>query len=318
MTQQPTPPDPHPDDQSDDRVEAANGIPHHPMGRTPLYEAYNSARYQRQEIIRKIQALTNRRLICYVSADGCGIDRDDTLHFNDLVHHLPSGQDVELMLHTLGGDPDIAEKLIRLLRSKVGTAELHIIVPEHAKSAGTLMVLGADRVVMSDTSELGPIDPQMLIVDSNGIRRWQPVQTYLDAYEENARTAAQNPNDLAAQIMLNKLDPPTIKNCEAVKERARQSAESLLRSGMFRNGGNWSLTVSELLDTRRWLTHSQMISWEEAQHPNLGLHVDYLELQSPLWQQYWQLYCLQRLAIRDDQKLYESDFVSMTIGGSSR
>ena len=288
-------------------------------GRTPLYEAYNSPRYQRQEIIKKIQSLRNRPLICYVSADRCRIDRDDTLHFNDLVHHLTPGQDTEFMLHTLGGDPDIAEKLLRLVRSRIGDAELRIIVPEHAKSAGTLMVLGGDRVVMSDTSELGPIDPQMLIIDNNGIPRWQPVQNYLDAYDEASKVLAQNPNDAAAQIMLGKLDPSTVKRCQAVKERARQSAETLLRNGMFRNNdGNWSLTVSELLDTKRWLTHSQMISWEDAQHPNLGLAVEYLASRSPLWQLYWKLYCLQRLAIRDNEKLFESDYVSLSIDGSTK
>ena len=55
----------------------------------------------------------------------------------------------------LGGKADSAEKLVRMVRSKVGAAALRIIVPDFAKSAGTLMVLGADSVVMSDMSELG-------------------------------------------------------------------------------------------------------------------------------------------------------------------
>ena len=303
MTQQPA--SPQPDEEH--------------RGRTPLYEAYNSARYQRQEIIKEIQGCTNRPLICYVSADRCRIDREDTLHFNDLIHNLTPEQDADFMLHTLGGDPDIAEKLARLVRSKVGEAKLQVIVPEHAKSAGTLMVLGADAVVMSDTSELGPIDPQMLIIDNNAIPRWQPVQDYLDAYDEACRTLAQNPNDVAAQIMLGKLDPTIVKRCLAVKERARQSAEKVLRNGMFRNNdGNWSLTVSELLNTRQWLTHSQSISWEEARHPSIALTVEYLPPHSKLWRLYWKLHCLQRLAIRDNQKLFESDYVSLPIDGSTK
>ena len=36
---------------------------------------------------------------------------------------------------------------------------------------------------------------------------------------------------------------------------------------------------------------------------------------NPVWANYWKLYCLQRLEVSDDKKLFESDFVSMTIEG---
>ena len=196
-----------------------------------------------------------------------------------------------------------------LMRKRVGTAKLRIIVPDFAKSAGTLMVLGADSVVMSDMSELGPIDPQEPLFG-----RWQSVQNYLDAYKTHAGSLRTDHNNLAAQIMLGKLDPATLRLCEAVKNRARQAAENLLKRGMFRNGGNWTRTVSELLDTTRWLSHGQMISWEDARDPQIGLVVEYREYHSAEWQNYWQLYCLLRLAVGVRQKLYESDHASLIIG----
>ena len=215
--------------------------------------------------------------------------------FVDLLHNVWPDESMELLLHTPGGNIDAAEKLIRMVRSKVGEAEFYIIVPEFAKSAGTLMVLGADRVVMSDMSELGPIDPQLPFPDSYGKVRWQTVQNYLDAYDEYTKTLTEQPGNVAAQVMLGKLDPAIVKLCQAVKERARQCAGDLLKRGMFREGGNWTLTVSELIDTKRWLSHSQMISWEDAQHPDtIGLVVEYLDQQSEEWQEYWRLYCLQR------------------------
>ena len=286
-----------------------------PLGnRTPLFQANGAARYQRQTIIQEIQSLTGRRLICYVSGSGCMINDNDTMPFVDILYHVRSGESVDLLLHTHGGSIDAAEKLVRMVRSQVGEAEVRVIVPEFSKSAGTLMVLGADRVVMSDMSELGPIDPQMVFADSSGLRRWQSVQNYLDAYDEHTKAIKQDPNNVAAQIMLGKLDPATVKLCQAVKERARQCAEDLLKRGMFRESGNWSRTVSELLDTKRWLSHSQMISWEDAQHPEtIGLVVEHLDLHSEVWQEYWRLYCLQRLAISDHQKLYESDYASLVI-----
>ena len=284
--------------------------------RTPLFEAQNAPRYQRQAIIKQIQEHTKRWLICYVSGNKGGIDRGDVVPFADLLHNVPPGKSVDLLLHTLGGSADDAEKLIRMVRGKVGDATLRIIVPDFAMSAGTLMVLGADHVVMSDASALGPIDPQIELIDSNGNRTWQSVQNYLDAYDEYINALTEDPENVAAKIMLGKLDPVTVALCRAAKDRALQSAESQLRSGMFRSGGNWTQTARELLDTKRWRSHSQMISWEDAQDPQLGLHVEYLKPQSEDWQGYWQLYCLQRLAVGDRQKLFESDYASQVAGST--
>ena len=277
--------------------------------RTPLYQANAADRYHRQAMIKQIQDCTGRTLICFVSGNKCVIDDDDIMPFVDLLHNVQPNHDVDLLLHTKGGSVDAAEKLMGMLRSLVGTAKLRIIVPDFAKSAGTLMVLGADSVVMSDMSELGPIDPQAPLF---GI--WQSVQNYLDAYREHEKTLKADPNNIAAQVMLQKLDPATLKLCEVAMDRARQAAEKLLKRGMFRNGGNWSKTVSELLDTRRWLSHAQMISWEDAQDPLIGLVVEYHAYHSQEWQDYWRIHCLQRLAVGEHQKLYESDYASLVIG----
>ena len=313
MTQQATPGQPVDPLQE----QAGTGIEHTmPLDtRTPLFQANHAPRYHRQEIVKRIQGRTGRPLICYVSDIRCGIDENDTIPFGDLLHNVPRGESIEMLLHTPGGSGDAAEKLIRMVRGKVGEAELHIIVPDFAKSAGTLMVLGADRVVMSDMSELGPIDPQIRLADSQGQPMWQSVQSYLDAYGEYKKTLTEDPNNIPARMMLDRLDPLTVKQCEAANDRARQSAEYLLRDGMFRKDdyANWSMTADGLLDTRRWLSHSQMISWKDAQHPGIGLVVEYLKPESVRWRDYWQLYCLQRLAVGDYQKLFESEYASLII-----
>ena len=277
--------------------------------RTPLYEANSSERYHRQGLIKQIQDSTGRTLICYVSGNRTMIDSNDIMPFVDLLHNVQPNTDMDLLLHTQGGSIDAAEKLMQMLRGRVCMSDLRIIVPDSAKSAGTLMVLGADSVVMSDMSALGPIDPQIHL---SGI--WQSVQNYLDAYKEYEETLKADPNNIAAQIMLGKLDPTTLKVCKSAVDRARQAAEKLLRHGMFRNGGNWTNTVSELLDTRRWLSHSQMISWDDARDPQIGLVVKYLAYCSEEWQNYWRIHCLQRLAVGEQQKLYESDYASLITG----
>ena len=314
--------------QSDDMTEIAtadSGDPTHPhtasgeeeshaepSARTPFYAALNSDRYRRQDLIREIQAQSEFRLICYVSSGSCRIKHEDAIYFRDLLHRIGDNENVELMLHTPGGDIDAAEKLILMIRDKIGNGGFRIIVPHRAKSAGTLMVLGADTVVMSDTSELGPIDPQVPIPDKDGRQVWVAAQDYIDAYAAHAEALNSDPNDAAAKIMLEKLDPVLRQRCLRAMDRSRKLAEDLLRRGrILSDPTSWTVTASELMDTARWRTHSQVISWRDAKDKKIGLRVDYVHPHDSLWQQYWQLYCLQRLNLKDNEKLFESDYVSL-------
>lgn len=284
--------------------------------KTPMFQAIHAQRYQRQALIKKIRETYGTPLACFVNGNGASIDRDDTVFFVDLLHNVERGHDLDLLLHTGGGDIDAAEKLIALVHTCVGTGRLRVIVPDFAKSAGTLMSLGADSIVMSDTSELGPIDPQVILRDGNGNAIRHSVQNYLDAYDALAETLQANPGDVAARLMLAKFDPATIKLFEAVRDRARKFAEDQLKTGMFRlKPGNFTAIADQLLNTKRWLSHGQMIGWEAASQ--IGLTVDYLEPASERWQAYWQLYCLQRLAIKDRDKLFESEYASLSTESSS-
>jgi hypothetical protein len=165
-------------------------------------------------------------------------------------------------------------------------------------------------------SPLRPIDPQVIRSDGNGNRMAHSVLSYLEAFEHHAEVLKQDPGNVASQIMLNKLDPCTLKQFEAIRTRARRAAEDLLKRGMFRDGrGNWTLAAAELMNVKSRPSHGQMISWEDAASPKLGLAVEHMDAADQLWQDYWQLYCLQRLAIQDRQKIFESGFASLITDG---
>ena len=94
--------------------------------KTPLFQANNAARYNRQTLIKEIQSRTERPLICYVSGDApeCAIDANDIAPFVDLLHNVPFNHEIDLLLHTNGGSINAAERLMGMLRSRVGTAAL--------------------------------------------------------------------------------------------------------------------------------------------------------------------------------------------------
>ena len=65
-----------------------------------------------------------------------------------------------LVLTTNGGHADAAYRIARLLQTV--SRRFYLFVPERCKSAGTLLALGANEIVMTPIiSELGPLDVQL-------------------------------------------------------------------------------------------------------------------------------------------------------------
>ncbi len=285
---------------------------------TPFYRAFNRGRYQRQDAIAAIQAVTGRKLISYV-AESAALTREDVVPLMDLLHRIPVDSHIDLLLHTAGGDIDAADKIVRILRKRVGADhELRVIVPDHAKSAGTLIAIGADWIVMSESSELGPIDPQIVTRDASGQTSQRPAHAYVDGYEALVNTI-NDPKSYedgkrtdAEQLLLSKCDPAMLDLCRQALRRSRQLAEDLLRQGMLREEASYTTVAGDLTNNERWLSqHGAVIDSNDAQ--TLGLHVQYMEPDDELWQAFWRLYCEQRLAIvgPDQQKLLESDYASL-------
>jgi hypothetical protein len=78
-----------------------------------------------------------------------------------VIHGMTWSKGLTLVLHTPGGLTNATESIVAYLRSKFDYIE--VIVPALAMSAGTMLSLAADRIVMGRQSQLGPIDPQMPI-----------------------------------------------------------------------------------------------------------------------------------------------------------
>lgn len=81
--------------------------------------------------------------------------------FERVVREIPRERrkKVLMVLATLGGNPDAAYRISRFLR--LSYEYFTVFVPTLCKSAGTLLCIGADEIVMSETGELGPLDVQI-------------------------------------------------------------------------------------------------------------------------------------------------------------
>lgn len=66
-----------------------------------------------------------------------------------------------LFLVTYGGDPNAGYRIARAVIHNYGAENFHIVVPGACKSAGTLICIGAHKLIFFDSGELGPLDIQI-------------------------------------------------------------------------------------------------------------------------------------------------------------
>ena len=74
--------------------------------------------------------------------------------------------ELDVLLHTTGGRIEPAFNIVKLLRKH--SKKVEILIPSHAKSAGTLICFGADKLLMNTIAELGPLDVQIRESDEGG------------------------------------------------------------------------------------------------------------------------------------------------------
>lgn len=284
--------------------------------RSPITESIALARDRRRDIIREIQERTDRVLLCYVSERAAVIDEEDVRYLQEILSGLQHGISIDLLLHSDGGDPSTSEKMIRMLWNIVDSknasrpsGELYVIVPDRAKSAATLLALGASKIIMSGTSELGPIDPQVPKFDQYGNCEWISVFDYLDAYDKAANNFRASPEDPVARAVFERFNPVDQHRYSQAKNYVRMTAEDLLKR---QPNANYTYASSQLMNPAKFPSHSQVIDWEMAQK-DIGLNVEFMDSDDVLWRLYWKLYCYLRSVIGPRQKIFESDLVSLVV-----
>ena len=78
----------------------------------------------------------------------------------------PKRDNVLLILTTYGGDANAAYQIARALQRSFDRFQLY--VPAFCKSAGTLVALGSNELIMDGIAELGPLDAQLYQRDEIG------------------------------------------------------------------------------------------------------------------------------------------------------
>jgi hypothetical protein len=137
----------------------------------------------RLKYLKRLHDLTGRAVISYGSAwlsydenvSALSVEGNDVHAMMECCYGVKQRK-LDLIIHSPGGSAQSAEQVIEYLRTQFD--EIRAIIPLQAKSAATMMALGCDEIVMANHSELGPIDPQILIPTPEG-RRFAPAHGLL-------------------------------------------------------------------------------------------------------------------------------------------
>ena len=206
------------------------------------------------------------------------IDRDAE-DLSEVIQGIEE-KNVDLMLQTSGGEVSAVEKYVTVLQQHMRDG-YRVIVPNLAKSGGTIISLAAEKILLGVNSELGPIDPQMFVpIDLQS----GPFPYYVAceiasrdeelsaSIKETAKNAVKGANALAVKYLSqNRLKGKKEEEVEKIKEEIRK-------------------VVKKISSPSSFVSHGSVIDFSEAK--KLGLPVEWIDSESDLWKRIWLLYCM--------------------------
>jgi len=111
---------------------------------------------------------------------------------------LPEEKPMGILVHSPGGSPESAYKMAKLMRKRCG--EFKALVPSYAKSAATLLSLGASEIVLGTYGELGPLDMQ---VDDIELERDESALNHVQTLERLSAYALQTMDQTTRVLLRN-------------------------------------------------------------------------------------------------------------------
>ena len=114
------------------------------------------------------------------------INTEDINGYMAGVHGHDFEKGLLLILHTPGGLAESAQTIVSYIRSKYNAID--VLIPTYAMSAGTMISLACDRIIMGRQSQLGPTDPQLIVGD-----RPYSAHSIVGQFAEAQRDIIRNP-----------------------------------------------------------------------------------------------------------------------------
>ncbi|MCL2859936.1 MAG: ATP-dependent Clp protease proteolytic subunit [Oscillospiraceae bacterium] len=113
-----------------------------------------------QEIIKKVEKILGKKMICYWTSYNGGICSSDVIVLYNLFQKIGKSDDVALFIKSRGGDVQVALRIVNIIRTY--NKKVTALIPLESASSATLIALGADEIQMGPLAYLTPIDSSLI------------------------------------------------------------------------------------------------------------------------------------------------------------
>jgi ClpP class serine protease len=208
-----------------------------------------------------------------VEANLLSISHEDINGFMSVIFGMDWSKNLTLILHTPGGSPTAAQTIVEYLRAKF--TDLEVIIPAMAMSAGTMISLASDRIIMGRQSQLGPIDPQLTLAG-----RLMSARAVVEQFERATREILENPATARVWAPITQsLGPALLQDAQNALDYSQDMVAAWLARWMFKEDPDAveraKQVASHFNDASRHKSHGRRIDLAEAAQQ--GLNVARLE-----------------------------------------
>ncbi|MBM3150052.1 MAG: hypothetical protein FJZ88_08545 [Chloroflexi bacterium] len=266
---------------------------------------------ERVEIIKQIQELRKSKVVTYFTSDrrtfppgfplpalNTRLATEAQIFVYDQLRSLGKTDNLDLFLYTRGGQTDSVWPLVSIFREHA-CKQFVVLVPFRAHSAGTLICLGADKIILGEAAELSPIDPTtgnefnpVNEIDKRTRREIsvEDVISYIELAKDPAKVGLQDSDHILEVFkrLSEEVHPIALGNVNRVHTQIRILADKLLR--LHWTGEEEQARIAQVVDqlTKKLYSHTHALNRREAKEI-LGedLVVEATEEEQELL---WQLY----------------------------
>ncbi|MFZ3071001.1 MAG: hypothetical protein WA110_07775 [Anaerolineaceae bacterium] len=248
----------------------------------------------RINLYKSLSSVRQRPLISYVTSIRPNLNgsmSQDALpsfldHVDSIVNESDlynKGKAIDVLIISNGGDPVVSWRIISLLREKF--KNITVIVPYTAFSAATLLALGADEIIMHPYSNLGPLDPQITISNSDGSSKSMSYEDIIKYFEfiKDVGITDQELLERSLSRLSQEIPPTAIGFSKRSSQLGLTMGAKLLSTHM--SDENKARGISETLNTK-FYHHGYPLSRSEAKDIGLNIAANNNEIEILIWNIY--------------------------------
>ncbi len=198
--------------------------------------------------------------------------------FNEHLGKMQSAERIDLFLYTTGGMLNAPWPIVNLIRFYCD--KFSVLVPFNALSAGTLIALGADEVVMTKLALLSPTDPsKRFVISGKGLKELsvEDVIGFIELAKEKVEIPDKR-NEEILKLLAQEVSPTLLGSVNRTHAYIRDLARKLLNLHLDSRNRRVKQKIEKIVDylTKDLHSHDYLINRKEAKE-TIGLSILYAD-----------------------------------------